>query len=68
MQGMDDLDEIARRSTRLQDRFVSAVTFSAAAAAAAVFVPAERSFMLLVAAWAAALGGVRGDPAVGRSG
>jgi hypothetical protein len=30
------------------------VTFSAAAAAAALFVPAERSFMLLVAAWAAA--------------
>lgn len=51
---MDDLDEIARRSARLQDRLVSAVTFSAAAGAAGLFVPAERTFMLLVAAWAAA--------------
>jgi hypothetical protein len=51
---MDDLDEIARRSVRLQDRLVSAVTFSAAAGAAALLVPAERSFMLLVAVGAAA--------------
>lgn len=46
---MDDLDEIARRSAQLQDRLVSAVTFSASAGAAALFVPVERSFMLLVA-------------------
>jgi len=54
---MDNLDEIARRSARLQERFVSAVTFSGAAATSALLVPAERSFMLLVAvgavAWAA---------------
>ena len=54
MQGMDDLDEIARRTARLQDRLISAVAFSAAAGASALLVPAERSFMLLVAAWAAA--------------
>jgi hypothetical protein len=51
---MDDLDEIARRSARLQDRLVSAVTFSAAALASALLVPAERSFMLLVAVGAVA--------------
>ena len=54
---MDDLDEIARRSARHQERLVSAVAFSAAAGAAALLVPADRSFMLLVAVgamvWAA---------------
>ncbi len=50
---MHDLDEIAGRSARLQERLVSAVTFSVAACAAALFVPAERSFMLFVAMWAA---------------
>jgi len=39
---MDDLDEIARRFARLQDRLVSAVTLSTAAGAAALLVSAER--------------------------
>ncbi len=50
---MNELDAIARRIARLQERLASAFVFAACAAAAALLIPAERRLMLWVAAGAA---------------
>ncbi len=50
---MSELDEIARRTARLQERLVSAVVFLVGAGASALVVPAEPRFMPWVALWAA---------------
>ncbi len=53
MDTVTELDAIARRIARLQERLASAVVLAACAAAAALLIPAERDLMLWVAAGAA---------------
>jgi hypothetical protein len=48
-----ELDAIAHRIARLQERLASAIVLAAAAAAAALLIPAERGLMLWVAVGAA---------------